>query len=152
MKAFLMYRDLDFDLGTPLPQNSEALIQDLELNVLFDAMALDDKYVHEVVSKAALQILPSQEEVRYRQAVLRDVLANPILARQLYDLTIEAHEKQKKARNWMYSKSPSSVLSRSIEVLQIFVALLKQLRGVGTYNAQRFSSDGFKTFFCNVGQ
>ena len=57
MKAFLMYRDRDFDLEAPLPPNSEALIQDLELNVLFDAMALGDKYLHEVASKAVLQIL-----------------------------------------------------------------------------------------------
>ena len=57
MKAFLMYRDRDFDLGAPLPPNSEALIQDLELNVLFDAMALGDKYLREVASKAVLQSL-----------------------------------------------------------------------------------------------
>ncbi len=147
MKAFLMYRDRDFDLEAPLPQNSEALIQDLELDVLFNAMALGDKYLYEVAKKAVLQSLQSEDEVRYRQAVLRDVLANPLLVRQLYDLTIEAHERERKAHAWMYTKSPSSILTRSVEVLQIFVALLKQLRGVGTYNAQRFSSDGFTTFF-----
>ena len=32
-------------------------------------------------------------------------------------------------------------------VLHGFVALLKQLRGVGTYNAKRFSSQGFTAFF-----
>ncbi len=147
MKAFLMYRDRDFDLGAPLAPNSEALIQDLELNVLFDAMAQGDKYVYEVVSKAILQILQKEDEVRYRQDILRDVLANPLLIRQLYDLTIEAHEKEKKAHAWMYTRSPSSILGRSLEVLQIFIVLLKQLRGVGTYNAQRFASEGFKTFF-----
>ncbi len=79
MKAFLMYRDRDFDLGAPLPPNSEALIQDLELNVLFDAMALGDKYLHEVASKAVLQSLGDEAEVRYRQDILRDVIANPLL-------------------------------------------------------------------------
>ncbi len=142
-----MHRDRDFDLAAALPQNSEALIQDLELNVLFNAMAQGDKYLHEVASKAVLQILRDEDEVRYRQDVLRDVLANPLLARQLYDLTIEAQEKEKKAHSWVYGKSPSSILGRSVEVLQMFVALLKQLRGVGTYNAQRFSSEGFKAFF-----
>ena len=42
MKAFLMHRNRDFDLGAALPPNSEALIQDLELNVLFDVMAQGD--------------------------------------------------------------------------------------------------------------
>ena len=115
MKAFLIYRDRDFDLEAALPPNSEALIQDLELNVLFDVMAQGDKYLREVVSKAVLQILRNEDEVRYRQDVLRDVLANPILIRQMYDLTIEAHEKEKKAHHWMYSKSPSSILGQSVD-------------------------------------
>ena len=147
MKAFLMYRDRDFDFAAPLPSNSEALIQDLELDVLFDVMAQGDKYVREVVSKAVLQILRNEDEVRYRQDVLRDVLSNPLLVRFLYDLTIEAHEKQKKAHSWGYLKSPSSILGQSVDVLQIFVALLKQLRGVGTYNAKRFPSEGFTRVF-----
>ena len=117
------------------------------MDVLFDVMAQGDKYVREVVSKAVLQILRNEDEVRYRQDVLRDVLSNPLLVRFLYDLTIEAHEKQKKAHSWGYLKSPSSILGQSVDVLQIFVALLKQLRGVGTYNAKRFPSEGFTRVF-----
>ncbi len=147
MKAFLMYRDRDFDFEAPLPSNSEALIQDLELGVLFSVMAQGDKYLYEVASKAVLQSLWDEDEVRYRQDVLRDVIANPLLVRFLYDLTIEAHEKQKKAHSWGYLKSPSSILGQSVDVLRIFVALLKQLRGVGTYNVKRFSSEGFIAFF-----
>ena len=147
MKAFLMYRDRDFDLKAAPPSNSEALIQDLELDVLFTVMAQDDKFLYEVVSKAVLQILRNEDEVRYRQDVLRDVLANPILARFLYDLTIDAHEREKKAHHWMYLKSPSSILGQSVDLLQNYVVLLKQLRGVGTYNAKRFSSEGFTRFF-----
>ncbi len=147
MKAFLMYRDRDFDVEAAVPSNSDALIQDLELNVLFDVMAQGDKYVREVVSKAVLQVLQNGGEVRYRQDVLRDVLANPILIRQMCDLTIEAHEKEKNAHHWMYSKSPSSILGQSVDLLQGYVALLKQMKGIGTYNAKRISSEGFTTFF-----
>jgi hypothetical protein len=147
MKAFLMYRDRDFDLEAALPPNSEALIQDLELDVLFDVMAQGDKFLHEVVSKALLQILRNEDDVRYRQDVLRDVLANPVLVRFLYDSTIEAHAKEKKAHQWMYLRSPSSILGQSVDLLQGYVALLKQLRGVGTYNAKRFSSEGFTIIF-----
>ena len=117
------------------------------MNVLFSAMALGDRYVFEVASKAVLQVLREEDEVGYRQDILRDVLANPLLVRQLYDLTIEAHEREKKSHIWAYSKSPSSILAQAVDVLQKFVALLKQLRGIGTYNAHRFSSDGFKTLF-----
>ncbi len=147
MKAHLMHRDRDFDLAAAAPRHCEALIQDLELNVLFGAMAQGDRYLHEVASKAVLQILRDEDELRYRQDILRDVLANPLLARQLYDLTIEAHEREKHSHFWAYSKSPGSILAQAVGVLKRFVALLKQLRGIGTYNARKFSSDGFKTLF-----
>jgi len=147
MKAFLMYRDRDFDPKAGLPKNSEALIQDLELDVLFNAMAQGDAYLHEIASKAILQSLQDESEVRYRQDILRDVIANPLLVRQLYDLTIEARDVVKKAHTWVYNNSPSTILGRSVTMVQMFVVLFKQLRGVGTYNAQRFSSDGFKTLF-----
>jgi len=147
MKAFLMHRDRDFDLDAALPPNSEALIQDLELNVLFNAMARGDRYLYEVARTAVLQILRGEEEVRYRQDILRDVLANPLVIRQLYDLTIETRERENKIHAWMYTHSPSSILARSVQVLQLFVVMLKQLKGIGTYNVQRFSSEGFKTLF-----
>ena len=54
MKAFLMHRDRDFDLEAALPPNSEALIQDLELNVLFNAMALGDGHVFELARERSL--------------------------------------------------------------------------------------------------
>ncbi len=54
MKAFLMYKDQDFDLQRRLPANEQALIQDLALNTLFDAMALDDEFLLEVANKAVL--------------------------------------------------------------------------------------------------
>jgi hypothetical protein len=43
MKAFLMFRDRDFDLKQPLPPNADALVQDLELETLFGAMAAGDQ-------------------------------------------------------------------------------------------------------------
>ena len=147
MKAFLMHRDRDFDLDADLPPNSEALIQDLELNVLFNAMARGDKHLYKAARKAVLQILRDEEEIRYRQDILRDILANPLVVRQLYDLTVETRERENNLHAWMYSNSPSSILARSVQVLQLFVVMLKQLKGIGTYNVQRFSSEGFKTLF-----
>jgi hypothetical protein len=147
MKAFLMHRDRDFDLDAPLPPNSNALTQDLELSTLFSAMALGDKYLYEVASKAVLQSLRDGDEIKYRQDILRDVIANPTIVRFLYQLTIESGEKEKKTYIGIMGRSPGAVLSRSVEVLQIFVAILKQLRGIGTYNVHRFSSEGFIRFF-----
>ena len=54
MKAFLLFRDRDFDLQEALPPQAEALTQDLELNTLFNAMACGDMVLLEVAQKAIL--------------------------------------------------------------------------------------------------
>ena len=54
MKAFLMFKDRDFDLGQPEPRQAKALSQDLELEVLINAMAGDDEFLFKVCSRALL--------------------------------------------------------------------------------------------------
>jgi hypothetical protein len=51
MKVFLMYPDRDFDLKRPFPVNEPLLSRDLELNTLFNVMALDDELMLQVVKK-----------------------------------------------------------------------------------------------------
>jgi DNA mismatch repair ATPase MutS len=146
MKAFLMYRDRDFDLARPLPWNADALIQDLELNVLFNAMALGDKLVFEVAKKALLGSLDDLGTIHYRQAIVRDALSNAAAVRQMYDLATEAIERQR--RSWWSSfRSPGLILSRSVEILQIFVDVLRRLRSIADSQAGRFQSEGFATLF-----
>jgi DNA mismatch repair ATPase MutS len=48
MKAHLMYPDRDFDLQRPLPWNAGALTQDLALDTLLHAMALEDPFLRSV--------------------------------------------------------------------------------------------------------
>ena len=51
---------------------------------------------------------------------------------------------------WAYSKSPSSILAQAVNVLQRFVGAAQAIERVGTYNAYRFSSEGFKTLFATL--
>lgn len=54
MNVYLMYRNKDFDPDAPLPDNSGALMQDFELDILFSTMARDDKYLYEISQRALL--------------------------------------------------------------------------------------------------
>lgn len=148
MKAYLMFNDRDFDLKGPQRTNQDFLVQDLELDLLFNAMAGGDKFLMEVVTKALLSDAPmTVDRVLYRQAILKDCIKNPSIVREIYQLALEAIEKEKKAYFGFFCKFPDSILSRSIEVLQLFSDTLKRLRALSeTYGAQ-FDSEGFQTLF-----
>jgi DNA mismatch repair ATPase MutS len=147
MKAFLMYKDRDFDLKRALPPGEQALTQDLELDVLVNAMALGDKFLFEVTRKAVLSGLNDDlETILYRQNILKDCLTNPSIVRDIYDLAIEAIETAKKVY-FGFFRYPESILRSSIEVLQIFVDRLKKLRNIATEHADEFESEGFTTLF-----
>ena len=96
MKAFLMYKDHDFDLQRKLPPNEQALTQDLELNTLFNAMALSDKFLFEVAKKAVLSSVHDLDTILYRQHILQDCLKNASIVRDIYTIAVEAIESEKK--------------------------------------------------------
>jgi DNA mismatch repair ATPase MutS len=153
MKAFLMYRDQDFDLQRKLPWNEQALSQDLELNTLFNAMALGDEFLYEVAKKAVLSGLTNDlDTIQYRQNILKDCLKNPAIVRAIYDISVEAIASEKKVYFGFFSKFPDTILHRAIQVLQMFVGMLKRLRNVADEHADKFESEGFTRFFTMLNQ
>lgn len=148
MKAFLMYKDQDFDLQRKLPSNAQALTQDLELNTLFNAMALGDEFLFEVAKKAVLSSLNNDlDTILYRQNILKDYLKNLSIVRDIYDIAVEAIAGEKKVYFGYFSKYPSAILDRSIKVLQMFVGMLKKLKNIADEHADQFESEGFTAFF-----
>lgn len=147
MKAFLMYRDQDFDLGRELPTNEGALTQDLGLNTLFEAMALGDEFLFDVVKKALLSSLTDPEEITYRQQALADCLEEPEIIRDIYRIAVEAIQGEKNIFLGLLKDSPDAILNRSLQVLQLFFDLLKRLRQIADEHAARFRSEAFTRFF-----
>jgi DNA mismatch repair ATPase MutS len=148
MKAFLMYKERDFDLQRPLPWQSEALIQDLELNTLFNAMALGDPFLFEVAKQAILSgVQDDLHTILYRQDILKDCLKHAAIVREIYALALEAIENEKRNFWGLLIKYPEAILHRSVEVMQMFVGMLKRLRSLADEHAATFESEGFTTFF-----
>jgi len=164
----LLYRDQDLDFqpelppwqrprnfpGPPPPTACEqALVQDLELNVLFNAMAGGDQYLFQVARRVIL--LGPQETlatVHYRQAVLQDCLRNEAAVRAIYQVAVDAIEK--KQRGWfsILSHYPGSILSEAVRYLRLLTALLQQLRRLADAHAAAFESEGFQAFFSMIRQ
>jgi DNA mismatch repair ATPase MutS len=166
MKAFLMYRGRDFDPGqlivrrekelrqysrkadqVPslkdlLPWNEEALRQDLGLDILFNAMALGDSFLLDVVKVATLQSLTEVETIRYRQHAYTDCCNNAQTVREMYQIAIDAIEGERK-NSWSFARYPSGILHRAVETLQMFVGMLRRLRKMADQHAEQFGSEAF---------
>jgi DNA mismatch repair ATPase MutS len=168
MKAFLMHRDRDFDaqrllarrdrelryrrdnergleLRQVLPWNEAALRQDLGIDILCQAMAGDDQFLFEVARVAVLSSLTDVDTIRYRQHVYADCSKNAHIVRQIYQLAIEGIESERKGHWSFYARYPSGILHRAVEVLQMFVDVLKRFRWLADQHVHRFTSEGFST-------
>ena len=146
MKAFLMFRDQDFDLKQPLPSNADALVQDLELETLFGAMAAGDPLIHDVCKAVVLSSFHSTiEEIVYRQHVMMDALHRPSVLRDIYKLAGEAIDREKKAYFGLFRDSPETLLNRSIEVMTMFVEVFRRLRQIAEQADHDFRSEGLRT-------
>lgn len=150
MKVYLMHPDRDFEPKSKPPFNEKALTEDLELNVLFNAMAQGDEFLFDTAKKTVFSSLESPEAIRYRQRILKDCLNNPAVVREIYSLPIEATER--KHRRWMgiFSRYPSGVLSGAVQMLEMFVTLLRRLKRIADEHSGKFESDGFLRFFAMI--
>jgi MutS domain V len=152
MKAYLLDQAQDFDFGADLAPGHEDLIQDLELNILLNAMARGDKFLFEVSRKVLLACLDDLQAIRYRQQVLTDCLAQPEVIKQMYAVAVGALQD---SRNIWGSyggtyQSPASNLSGAVNQLEAFVPRLRQLRQIADEQAGRFGSDGLRTLFATL--
>ena len=147
MKVFLMYKGRDVDLQQKLPLQSPALLQDLELQTLFNAMAFGDKFLFEVAKRTLLSSVHDLDTIHYRQRILQDCLNNATTVREMYAIAVEAIENEKKNYWSFFRDYPDAILHRSVEVLQMFVGMLKKLRSIADEHADTFTSEGFTTLF-----
>ena len=142
MKAYLMYRDRDFDLTQDPPPHEAALVQDLDLTSLFDGMAREDKWLAPIVKKAVLASSDDPDIIRYRQDILKDCLRVEFVVRQIYDLAGKTLESERKDFYSLTMGTPSVLLHRSVRVLEMLVGMLQQLRAVADQNSSRFDPKG----------
>ncbi|HSI14216.1 MAG TPA: DNA mismatch repair protein MutS [Chthoniobacter sp.] len=148
MKTHLLYRGRDFDWDGPLPSHHEALIQDLNLETLFGAMAGDDEYLHEAARQVMLKSFSDDiETIQYRQAILQDVLQNTAAVQELFDLAVDANERKRRQWFGVLGKYPMGILAGAVDVLQTLMDVVGKLRIFAREKGRNFRSEGFVTLF-----
>lgn len=152
MKVLLLYPDRDFNLKQPLPAHTDDLVQDLELNMLFKAMARGDAFVFDVVKSVILSGLMDLEEIHYRQDILRDCLKNAEVIREIYQIPLRAIESKRRLWLGILGTYPDSILSGARSMLKVYLGLLKELRRIADAYMDKFASEGFRRFFAMIQQ
>ena len=152
MKAFLMYRDRDFDLDQDLPPNEAELSGDLELSVLLRAMADGDKFLFGVARQGIHSRLTDPAEIVYRQHVLADCIGQPGVVRDLYDVAVAAIAGEKKILGWLFRDSPETIVHRTRQLLRMYVDMFRRLRDIADAHAASFRSEGFTRFFAMIAR
>jgi hypothetical protein len=147
MKAWLMHSDRDLGPAHEPTAAERALTQDLELGVLWSAMAAGDDYLAGQVRQVMLASLTSPDTITYRQQILADAVAQPAVVRRLYDIAVAAVTGTRRGLFGLASTSPDSLVYRSAQTLEMFTGQLKQLRSVADEHGGRFRSEGFRRFF-----
>jgi DNA mismatch repair ATPase MutS len=151
MKPLLLFPDRNYEVGRGLLEAFSDLVEDLELAPIFEAMALKDRVLWEVIPDVVLRPLTDTSIINYRQAVLRDCLEHPALIRRMFELALDAIEKERTNYIGVFSKFPDSILSRGIEVMKQFMVILRELRTIADDYKGQFRSTGL-TNFCSLLQ
>ena len=172
MKAHLLYRDRDlFPSGEPPERTSRSsaafreraspvggesprmtdLTRDLALEVLYEAMAAGDAYLHEVAKRVVPASLSDREEIRYRQAILVDCVSHPEVVRRMYAVATSAIDRERQVWGWTF-RHPEVLVRRCVQVLEIFRDHLGQLRGIADAQSAAFRSEGFTTLFAMLAR
>lgn len=143
-----MFRDKDFDINARTCFNKETLTADLELQIIIENMAGDDKIIRDSCIAALFCPLTSEDEIRYRQEIVIDTLHNPDAVRKMYEITVETERRRRDSWCWLSTRAPlSSNYTHAIDFLRLYMDMLMDLRTVADRNFSDFHSEGFINLF-----
>ena len=135
------------------PGADDDLARDLDLDILWRAMADGDGFIYETARRVVLSSLTDPVEIRFRQQVLGDVIDHADVVRRLYDLAMEGLENERSASGmFWHSETPEMTVRRCVSVLTLHLDVLRRLRRLADEQAGRFRSRGFTRFFAMVGE
>jgi len=147
MKVFLMHKDRDFDPQAPLAPQTDALMQDFDVDILIKAMSAGDRFLYDISKSALFQSLMDEGTILYRQQVLSDCIRNEKIVRDICALTDEAVEAKRKKWFGVFGAYPGSILHGAVRMLEAYLSMLERLRAIAREKQSVFRSKGFTRLF-----
>ncbi len=152
MNSYLLYKNKNFDWDKQIPEHILTAFNDLEMDTIFNTMARDDIKIYESVRAVMAQMLTEPNEIEYRQAVLQDSINNPWIFENIQEI-LRHIEEEKERLNRQYGilkDFPSSMLSISISMIELFIRELRNLKSIISSRSYRFRSEGFLKLFRQI--
>lgn len=164
MNVLLLYEEKDW-MHVENYYDTKSLIQDLGLKTLFTAAAKDvvsengavkyvkkeDTYLADSMKKVMMVPLTDEQQLQYRQEILRDCFQREGFVCELYDQTVAILEKWdklgRKASDRTANRSPVALLINDIQVLKLFVTGLGQIKRTLGEHQMRLNSRGFLNLY-----
>lgn len=159
MNAYLLYSQREW-VNAGRYSDDRTIIQDLGLKTLFSASAKEietedgkiklvreaDPFLEDTMKKVMMIPLKTEEEILYRQEVLKDCYRDEGFIYELYELSAQILRDWDKLGRKVSGKAgmPSSRnLVTKIHVLQLFVDSLKSIKGLLAKHQEKLRSGGF---------
>lgn len=128
MNVHLLHPDRDLDLETPPPPQADLLVEDLGLETLLEVMAAGDRSTRDACRLVLLTGLDDPETIRYRQAVIADVLRAPATFQASYEVIVTGLEAARRSYSGLYRDAPDAIVRRAVERLRVHADVLRRLR------------------------
>ena len=148
----LLYKDHNFDFSQEISPHFLTLIDDLELERIFQLMADQDERILDSVKKVMSCSVTDPETILYRQEILKDCIENKEVIFQLYRLLSDALECRKKTVWWSFSSNASTRFSGAVDILQVYHRYLSELADMAYKNKSHFHSKGLSRLFEEITQ
>ena len=150
MKPYLLYENYE-NASQRKSSNSDELITDLNLDVIFKAMAMNDNFLYNTAKTVILNSLTDVDSIIYRQNVLKDCLNNKSTINEIYDIassTLDEAVFYRQTTQPSFSKmvSVSYKVRSSAGLMELLVVNLKKLRSLVRMAEKNFNSKGMKKF------
>ena len=148
MRVHLLFPDQDAPRTGALPPGADDLIADLDLAPVLEVMA-PRKELGKLCPAVLLNPVTEAETIRWRQAILADVLAEPSGMRRLFELAGRALESQRGA--WLWSgRTADSALARSVHGLAELLPPLTELAGLAAAQLPIARSPGLRQLYSRL--
>lgn len=145
MNAHLMQADRDVDVTAALPWGHAALVQDLQLEPLLDAMAAGDPLLAQVARQGLLGSAATSDPaaIRYRQRAWADCLAAPDAVGAWHALARRGADAARRERASLYTRRADSILHASRRALSLLLDTLAEIRAAADAHGGQLTSPAF---------